>query len=338
MPKHTITFVEIDSQERNYLTSRLHVAGAKIQYFNQSLTTRLLPKIKDTTILGCFIDSQVTAEIINQLPKLQMIVTMSTGYDHIDLVTCAKRKITVTNIPFYGENTVAEHAFALLLAVSRKIPAALERAKSGNFSAQGLTGFDLMGKTIGIVGMGRIGQHMTRIAHGFGMNVIAFDPFKNDALAKELNFTYATLSVLLKKSDIISLHAPHNDKTHHLINQGNIKLIKKGAVLINTARGELIETDALVSALKKNIIAGAGLDVLEEECMIREEKELLTKAFQPKCDLTTVLQNHVLIQDPRVLVTPHNAFNSREANERIMDTTIENIMSYVKGKRINVVK
>jgi len=141
----------------------------------------------------------------------------------------------------------------------------------------------------------------------------------------------------ISHSDIISLHAPYNKKTHHLINKENIKLIKKGAYLINTARGGLVETQALIMALDKKILAGAGLDVLEEECFIKEEKELLAKPFQKKCDLKTILQDHLLIQHPRVLVTPHNAFNSTEALERILNTTIENIKAYLKSKPINLV-
>ncbi|PIR92824.1 hypothetical protein COT99_04125 [Candidatus Falkowbacteria bacterium CG10_big_fil_rev_8_21_14_0_10_43_10] len=180
-------------------------------------------------------------------------------------------------------------------------------------------------------------MYVARIANGFFMKIIASDLRQNKPLAKKFNIKYATLNHLLTNSDIITLHAPYNKKTHHLINKNNIDLIKRGAYLINTSRGGLVETGALIKALKKKIIAGAGLDVLEEEYFIKEEKELLTKSFQEKCDLKTVLQGHYLIQDPRVLVTPHNAFNSQEALRRILDTTVDNIKGYLKGRMMNLV-
>jgi len=263
---------------------------------------------------------------------------MSTGFDHIDLKECKAKNIKVSNVPFYGENTVAEHTFALILALAWKLPASIERSKTYNFTLDNLRGFDLKGKTLGLVGLGHIGERAAKMAKGFEMKVIAYDPKKNLKLAEKMGIKYVTFDYLLSHSDIISLHAPYNKKTRHLINKNNIKLIKPGAYLINTARGGLIETQALIIALKKKIIAGAGLDVLEEECFIKEEKELLSKPFQKKCNLKTVLQGHFLIQDPRVLVTPHNAFNSEEALQRILDTTVENIKRFLKNRMINLVK
>jgi len=262
---------------------------------------------------------------------------MSTGFDHIDLKTAKAKNIKVSNVPFYGENTVAEHTLALILALSRRLPDSIERVKKFDFNLDNLRGFDLEGKTLGLIGLGHIGSHVAQMAKGFGLKIIAFDPKKDLKLAKKLDFKYVALDNLLKTSDIISLHAPYNKKTHHLINKNNINQIKKGAYLVNTARGGLIETDSLITALNKGIIAGAGLDVLEEECFIKEEKELLAKPFQKKCNLKTVLQGHVLIQDPRVLVTPHNAFNSHEALQRILDTTVENIQGFLRGKPKNLV-
>jgi D-lactate dehydrogenase len=244
----------------------------------------------------------------------------------------------VVNVPTYGENTVAEHTFALLLDLSRKIHQSLQRTKKGDFSLDGLQGFDLKGKTLGVIGLGNIGQHVVRIAKGFEMKVLGYDVKEDQALAKRLKFTYTSFEDLLKNADIITLHVPYNTHTHHLINANNITLMKQGAYLINTARGGIIETSALVSALAKGVLAGAGLDVLEEECFIKEEGHLLSKEFLKTCDLKTMLQNHLLMDQENVIITPHNAFNSKEAIERILETTVENISAFVNKKPINLVK
>ncbi len=233
---------------------------------------------------------------------------------------------------------MAEHAFALILNLSRKIDDSIERVKKDGFSVEGLTGFDLKGKTLGIVGMGHIGQHVARIANGFEMKVIAFDKFPNAAVAKTLGFTYVTLKNLLKNSDIITLHTPYNKNTHHLINSDNITSIKKGAYLINTSRGGIVETDALVKALADGTLAGAGLDVLEEENFMKEELSLLSKKSLPNTNLKIILEDHVLMEQENVIITPHNAFNSIEALRRISQTTVENILGFAEGKIINLVK
>lgn len=336
--KTNISFFETEKWEQDYLKNNLKDKNLSLSFYDKPLDSSAIKEIKDTNILGVFIYSQVDKKVLDQLPDLKFVTTMSTGFDHIDLKTCRKKKIKVSNVPFYGENTVAEHTFALILSLSRKMCESVEQAKKYDFSLEGLRGFDLKGKTLGIVGLGHIGQHVARMAKGFEMDVIASDPNRDPKLAKKLGLKYVTLNQLLSKSDVISLHTPYNKATHHLINKKNIKLIKKGACLINTARGGLIETDALIEALNEKILSCAGLDVLEEECFIKEEKELLTKSFKKTCDLKTVLQGHMLIADPRVLVTPHNAFNSDEALHRILDTTIENIKSYTKRKPKNLVK
>jgi D-lactate dehydrogenase len=243
----------------------------------------------------------------------------------------------VCNVPFYGENTVAEHTFALILALSRKVHEAFVRVRAGNFSLEGLRGFDLKDKTIGVVGAGRIGLHVIRIARGFGMKVLAFDVKRDNFWAEVLGFEYAELDDLLGRADIITLHAPYNHHTHHLINTENIHKIKRGAILINTARGGLVNTDALLKALDEGILAGAGLDVLEGEESIYEESALLGDATNPE-KLRTAIRNHVILKKPNVVFTPHNAFNSQEALERILDTTAENITAFAAGAAKNVVR
>ena len=330
-----IVFFETEKWQKEYLEEKLGKTG--ISFFEEPLSLENIDSVKDCQIISPFIYSKINKEILEKLPDLKMIATRSTGFDHVDTATAKESKITVCNVPFYGENTVAEHTFALILALSRKLFDSVDRARKGDFSLDGLKGFDLKDKTIGIVGLGHIGLHVARIANGFEMKVLAYDLKEDKKLAKEIGFEYASFEDVLAKSDIITLHAPYNKATHHLINSENINLIKKGAYLVNTSRGALIETDALLKALSEGILAGAGLDVLEEECLIKEEAQILSKEFLKTCDLKTALQNHILLQQKNVIITPHNAFNSQEALLRILDTTILNIQSFIKNNSINKV-
>ncbi len=289
-----------------------------------------------TEVLVVFIDSPVTGDIMEHMPNLRLITTMSTGYDHIDLAAAKKRGIVVCNLPTYGENTVAEHAFALILALSRKLFESVKRVKEGRYDFAGLRGMDLKGKKLGIIGTGHIGAHVARMARGFEMEVLAYDVKKNEKLARQLGFSYTSLNSLLKKSDIVSLHLPLFPSTYHLINTTNIKLMKPGSLLINTARGGLVEPEALLEALNSGQLAGAGLDVLEDENLLQNFEEVM-RCTNGDCKLKTSLANNLLIDHPKVIVTPHNAFNSTEALERIITTTVENIRAFLGRKPQNVV-
>lgn len=294
---------------------------------------------KEAEALCVFVKSRVGKTEMDRFPNLKLIVTRSTGFDHIDCEEAEKRGIVISNVPTYGANTVAEQAFALLLNLSRRIYESYDRVlKEGRFSPEGLRGFDLKGKTIGIVGTGNIGVHAVRMAYGFEMNILAFDIKKNEELEKNFGVKYVELDEIFAQSDIITLHAPYNKHTHHMINTGNIEKIKRGAYLINTARGGLVETRALIAALEKGIIAGAGLDVLEEEEYMGADAGLLLSDRPDPESLQTLLANQYLIDHPRVIITPHNAFNTKEAVERITNTTIENITAFESGVPINVVK
>jgi len=309
--------------EEEYVKVKL--PNDEIVFHTESLSE--LPDLTDpeAEVFCTFISSPIGEAEMGRFPALTLIATRSTGFDHIDLATATARGITVTNVPFYGENTVAEFAFALILALSRRIVDADERVRAGSFTTTGLRGFDLAGKTLGVVGTGHIGAHVIRMAQGFGMTIIGFDAYPNQDLSHTLNFPYVSLPELLGQSDIITLHVPYNEHTHHLINKENIGTIKKGAYLINTARGAVMETEALVDALKSETLAGAGLDVLEEEQHLQDAASEVSA------------ENHYLIDHPRVIVTPHLAFNTQEAVERILDTTIENIKKFATGTPANVV-
>lgn len=306
-------------------------------YFSQEpLFLENIKSAKECQVISVFIYSKLEKEVLEKLPDLKLITTRSTGFDHIDLDYCRCKGIGVCNVPFYGENTVAEHTFALILALSRNVHKSYVRGLRGDFAIEGLKGFDLKGRTIGVVGAGNIGLHVIRIAKGFGMEVLASDVKQNKFLAEVLGFQYVPLEELLGKSDIISLHVPSNPQTSHLINKQNIKLMKKGAILINTSRGSVVETDALLEALDKGIISGAGLDVLEGEELIKEEKQLLYGKQNPEA-LKQLLKDHIILNKDNVVYTPHIAFYSQEALERILQTTVQSIKSFQNGLLQNLV-
>ncbi|MFZ2500921.1 MAG: NAD(P)-dependent oxidoreductase [Minisyncoccia bacterium] len=323
-----------EAWEEKYALTKL--SGDEIVFHEKSLSAYPGLADPDATVLCTFIEHIGPAEL-DRFPAVKLIATRSTGFDHIDLAATKERGITVVNVPSYGENTVAEFTFALLLALSRRIPEAEASVRSGAFSPSGLRGFDLADKTIGVIGCGHIGTHVIRMANGFGMKVIVYETRQEEERARTLNFTYTSLSDLLAQSDIVTLHVPYNAHTHHLINKENIGSMKKGAYLINTARGAIIETDALISALRNGTLAGAGLDVLEEEGDLVDEMTLLSAPHPNEEALKITLENHYLITHPRVIVTPHLAFNTAEALERILSTTIENIQHFTEGAPTNIV-
>jgi len=256
---------------------------------------------------------QVTQEVFEQLPNLKLIVTRSVGYDHIDLESAKRRGIPVCHIPDYGAHMIAEHAFALMLAVARNIVRGDQRYKQEQrWSDQGLQGFELRDKTLGVIGTGRIGLHCMRIASGFGMQVIAYDVVQNKAAALELSFTYTSLDELLEKSDFISLNVALTENTQHLINAERLAKMKKGAFLVNTSRGAVVDTDALIASLRSGHLGGAGLDVLEDE----------RDTYHDFGDLN-------------VVVTPHLGWYTDGAMSRILNITFDILKSYARGDLIH---
>ncbi len=330
-----IAFFEIQGWEKSILKKKLK--NHSLKFYKEELGPEHIKEIKSFDAVSVFIYSELNKKILQQLPKLKLIATRSTGFDHIDLTTAKKKKITVCNVPFYGENTVAEHTFALILSLSRNIHKAYIRTIKEDYTIDGLKGFDLKGKTLGVVGAGHIGLHVIKIAKAFGMNVLAYDVNQNKFLEEILDFKYTELEEVLKKSDIISLHLPHNKFTHHLINKKSIKFIKKGAILINTSRGDIIETEALIEALDKKILSGVGLDVLEGEDLIKEEKQLLYDKNKVEL-MGNLVKNHILLSKDNVVFTPHIAFYSQEALERIIKTTAQNIIDFFNKNPQNIVQ
>lgn len=293
-------------------------------------------EVADVTIASVFIGSEVSAEQIARMPRLKLVCTRSTGYDHIDLDACREHGIVACNVPAYAEHTVAEHTFGLMLALSRKIVMAYERTRRGDFSLDGLSGFDLKGKTLGVVGAGAIGLRVIRIGVAMGMRVLAFDVRPQRLLADVMQFEYASMDDLLAQSDVVSLHVPLLPATRHMINRETLAQMKPGALLINTARGELVDTDALLEALSSGHLGGAGLDVIEGEERIGDEAQMAAQNASREA-LAVAVQRYALLHRDDVVLTPHMAFYSREALHRLMAVTCENIAAFLRGEPTNTV-
>lgn len=290
-------------------------------------------------VLSVFVDYQVNIDVLAMLPNLKFIATRSAGYDHIDMDEVRRRGIVVSRVPHYGTRTVAEYAIALMFALSRNAFRSYtdmqKHAGSVDFAAY--EGFDLAGKTLGVIGTGAIGKSTCQIARGIGMGVMAYDVHPNAEFAAEVGVWYASLEEVLEKSDIVTLHVPSIPETHHLLNADRLAQMKPGSYLINTARGEIVDTAALVRVLQSGHLAGAGLDVLEGEHALREEADLLAAGNGPHELWETLVADHALIDMPNVIVTPHIAFNTVEAKREITDITVSNILGYLAGETPNQV-
>lgn len=330
-----IALFEVEDWERGAFAEL--EADHEVLFHHEALDVDTIGEAADADVISTFIYSKLNRSVLEQCKNLKLITTRSTGFDHVDVDYCKERNISIANVPVYGENTVAEHVFALLGAISHHLVEAVDRTRRGDFSQQGLTGFDLQGKTIGIVGTGNIGRIAARIARGYDMNVLAFDVAPDEDAARELGFQYVDMDDLLARSDIVTLHMPGNEKTKDLISGDEFAKMKDGVVLINTARGSIVNVQALLRALSTGKVRAAGLDVLPEEPVIREEAEVLRSYFHKEHNLDTLLANHILLRMKNVIITPHSAFNTREAVQRILDTTHENIVAFARGEPLNIV-
>ena len=342
-----IYFVETESAEEEFYSSKL--ADHDVRFVSQ------LDEVgDDVEILCVFINFRVTADFLSKRLRLRFIATRSTAIDHLDLPTCRERQIAVANVNDYGFTTVAEHTFALILALSRRLREVMLVPKGGKFSYAEKRGFDLAGKTIGIIGMGRIGQRVAELAHAFHMTVLAYDIDHPAGLERALDFTFVPLEEVLRKADIISLHAPLSAETYHILNHETLAQCREGVLIVNTARGALIDTHALREALNSGQVGGAGLDVLQDERVMRQSVSGIIAA-----DIVQHLRSDATAHDARdadrvrelqelmlgddvlsrnnVVFTPHVAFNSVEAVERVQQVTLENITAFAAGRSLNIV-
>ncbi len=294
-------------------------------------------KYKDVEIISCFLYSDLSKDVLKKLNKLKFIATRSRTFDHIDLEYCNQNGIVIANVPAYGGDTVAEHVFSLLLCLSRHIPQAAQRTREGDFSAQGLQGFDLNGKTMGIIGTGAIGMRTAAVAKAFGMNVLGYDISPRHLIAEASGLTYTSLEKLLSESDVISLHVSNYPQNRRLLSEKEFTLMKNGVVIINTSIGAAIDIKALLQAMTSGKVSAAGLDVLPDESAIHEDAEFLRESFSAKYDAETLLASHALLHHKNVIVTPHIAFYTKETIEGILRTTGSNIQSFQSGHHLNVV-
>ncbi len=292
----------------------------------------------EAEVISVFVTSKVTSEMIEKMPKLKLIACRSTGFNNIDFEATNQRNISIVNVPTYGEATVAEYAFALLLAVQRKLPEVLE-TENERFSQEDLNGHDLQGKVFGVIGTGHIGLKALKIADGFSMETIAYDVHPNEELEKEYNFKYVEFEELLQRADVVSLHVPYLPSTHHLLNAERLKQMKRGAILINTARGELVDSNELIKQLDSGHLYGAAIDVIEGEALLNyhEETALLRSNTLPNSVFRHSVEIDVLKKMPNVIISPHNAFNTVEAIARINATTAQNITDFWYNKMPNKV-
>ena len=261
---------------------------------------------------------------------VRLIALRCAGFNNVDLKAAAEHGITVVRVPAYSPYAVAEHAVALMLSLNRKIPRASWRTRDGNFALHGLLGFDMHGKTAGIVGTGKIARALIRILRGFGMEVLGYDPCPDEAFARESGMTYVPLTELYRRSDIISLHCPLTDRTLHMIDAEAIGQMKDGVIIINTGRGQLIRTSDLIEGLKEKKIGAAGLDVYEEEA---------DYFYQDTSD--RIMDDDMLarlLSFNNVILTSHQGFFTREALDNIARTTLENIQAFSHGECLNEVK
>ncbi len=305
----SIVFLDVDSEDLASVKKRF--PDAEI-YEGVLEGEQLVSACKSAEVISFFVHTKFSAETINQLPNLKLICARSVGYDHIDLEACKKKGITVCNVPDYGSHVIAEHVFALLLSAVRHVAEADDRVEAGEFNYDGLRGIALRGKTLGIIGTGKIGKKVAQIAHGFGMKIVAVDKCSNSELEDLLNVQYVEFSQLLSQSDIVTLHVPALDSTRHMINSESIAQMKDGVIIINTARGELIESFALAEGLKSGKVRYALLDVMEHEKNFEENKDL--------------------IDHPNAVTTPHIAFYAEESMRNMYEDCFESIEQYLAGE------
>lgn len=282
-------------------------------------------------VVCAFINDDLSAPVLEQLAAggTRLIALRSAGFNHVDLAVAKRLGLSVVRVPAYSPHAVAEHAVALILSLNRHLHRAYNRTRDGDFSLHGLTGFDLVGKTVGVVGTGQIGATFARIMAGFGCQLLAYDPYPNPRV-EALGARYLPLDELLAEAQIISLHCPLNDHTRHLINPDSLSRMQHGAMLINTGRGALVNTPALIDALKSGQLGYLGLDVYEEEAQL---------FFEDRSDLP--LQDDVLarlLTFPNVVITAHQAFLTKEALGAIAQTTLDNITGWAAGSPQNLVQ
>lgn len=302
----------------------------EVSFEREPLNKFTAPFFKEVSVAIVYVNSLIDEETLEKLPRLKFIITRSTGLDHIDLSSCRRKNILVANVPYYASHTVAEHVFALIFALARKLRPNLEKIQRYDFSREGLMGMDLFGKVLGVIGTGNIGSHLCRIGFGLGMKVLAYDIEPSRELEEKYQVEYVSLETLLKEADIITPMVPYYSKTHHLINLENIKLVKEKAMLVNASRGPVVDTKAILWALENGKLqGGVALDVFEGEKLLLEESYLKQEEIPSEPLKRAILTLH-LWKYPNVIFTPHIAYFTEEALERLINSVIEELYHYLR--------
>lgn len=324
-----IAFFDAHRYEQQAFEAENARFGHEISYLEPRLTPETALLAAGSPAVCSFVNDRVDAEALRTLKEggTQLLALRSAGYNHVDLVAAAEVGIPVVRVPEYSPHAVAEHTVLLALAVIRKIHRAWIRVREGNFSLESLVGFDLHGKRVGIIGTGKIGRATLQIFRGFGCKIVAYDLFPNEKAAKEIGYEYVTLDDLYRSADIISLHVPLTPETSRLIDSAAISRMKEGVVIVNTGRGELIDTRALIEALKSGKVGAAGLDVYEEE------EGLFFRDLSDRVLKDDILAR--LLMFPNVLVTAHQGFLTREALSNIASTTLASVTAFEEGKPLD---
>lgn len=320
-----ISFFSTQKYERPIFEQVNQLHHHEIYYYDFHLNSESVQAAPPTDVVCCFVNDSIHAKVIDALYErgVQLIALRSAGYNHVDYAYAQKKGISVCRVPSYSSQAIAEHTVALILCLNRKVHQAYNRVREGNFSLNGLMGFNLYQKTVGIIGTGQIGTALANILNGFGCKLLAFDPIPNERCIK-LGVSYTNLDSLFKNSDIVSLHCPLNDNTSHIIDSQALERMKQGAMLINTGRGKLLDTKAVIVALKSKKLGYLGIDVYEEEELLFFEdhsSEIIDD------DVFCRLQTF-----PNVLITGHQGFFTQEAIQNIVSTTLQNISNFEKKK------
>ena len=307
-----IYFFGLHPNERKRIENEIDVD--KLEFYEESINKVDSEKYKDCDVLCICTKSTITRDILDNCPNLKYIVTRSTGMDHIDLAACREKGIRVRNLKEYGARSVAEFEMGMMLDLTRKISEAKRTPEKNDFRKRELRGIDLYDKTLGIVGLGRIGGLVSNYAEAFGMNVLAYDKS-----TENISLNYSSLEEIIEDSDIISINVPLNNETRYMFNDEMFNNMKDGVLIINTSRGEVIDTDALIRALESGKVAGCALDVVEGEAAIKHNDT------STEDNIRNINNYKKLLEMPNVLITPHNAFNTEEAIDRLFEETITTI-------------
>mgnify|MGYP000608273463 CR=1 FL=1 len=328
----TIAFFGTKPYDEASFNEKNREFGFELRFYKGHLNKNNVILTQGVDVVCIFVNDTANAEVIRLMAAngVKLLALRCAGYNNVDLKAAAECGIAVVRVPAYSPYAVAEYTVALMLSLNRKVHRAYWRTRDGNFALHGLLGFDMHGKTAGIVGTGKIARALIRILWGFGMEVLGYDPCPDEAFARESGMTYVPLTELYRRSDIISLHCPLTDRTLHMIDAEAIGQMKDGVIIINTGRGQLIRTSDLIEGLKEKKIGAAGLDVYEEEA---------DYFYQDTSD--RIMDDDMLarlLSFNNVILTSHQGFFTREALDNIARTTLENIQAFSRGECLNEVK